>query len=414
MSLVRSGLLNAVAVLVRIGTGLILNKVLAAFVGPSGYAVIGQFQSFVNIGTTFATGGVSTGVTKYTAENAGDPLAQKVIWRAAIMLSTGCAAFIALSIIIFREPLSAYFLKSTQYSDVFIWFGVLLIFLVWNALLLAILNGLKELRRFIAINILGSLIGLAFAVLLIIFSGIRGCLIALVFSQAVIFLVAVAVCCRATWFSRANFWGDFDKNAGRKLGRFALMALVSAIAVPGSQVLIRDHLGVQFGWDAAGYWQAMTRISDIYLLLITTTLSYYYLPRLAEIKTGRELKREVFAAYKYILPLACVLALPIYVMRGFITKLLFSEAFLPMQSLFFWQLVGDVMKIGSWLLAFLMLAKAMTKRYVITEVFFSVSLVALSIFFSRIMGVEGATFAFALNYFVYWIVVYYVCRDAFK
>lgn len=414
MSLLKSGSLNAIAVIVRIGTGLILNKILAIFVGPSGYAVIGQFQNFVNIGTTFSTGGISAGVTKYTAEHADDKKTQIIFWRTAVMFGTMCAAIIGCAVILFRAPLATYFLKDSQYSDVVAWFGVLVMFLVWNGLLLAILNGLKQLRIYIAVNIGGALIGLVLTVVLVYIWGIKGCLIAIVFSQAVVFLVTVAACHRLAWFSLSNFFGAYDKTAGRKLASFAVMALVSAVAVPGSQILIRDHLGAQFGWQVAGYWQAMTRISDLYLLVITTTLSYYYLPRLAEIKTAAELRREVWSAYKVLLPLAMLLALPIYVMRGFITKLLFSEAFSPMQALFFWQLIGDVLKIGSWLLAFLMLAKAMTKQYVITEVIFSISLFLLTVFFTRMMGIEGAVFAFAVNYFIYWIAVYYVCKGVLE
>ncbi len=44
-----------------------------------------------------------------------------------------------------------------------------------------------------------------------------------------------------------------------------------------------------------------------------------------------------------------------------IINILFSPQFLPMLYLFKYQLIGDVLKIGSWLLAYLMLAKAMTK-----------------------------------------------------
>lgn len=414
MSLLKSSVLNALAVVIRVGTGLVLNKILAIFVGPSGYAVIGQFQNFVSIATTFASGGVSTGVTKYTAEYGDNEVAQKAFWRSAIMLSTVGAIAIASLVIIFRLPLSKYFLKDEQYTQVFIWFGISLIFLVWNALLLAILNGLKRLHQFVAINILGSLIGLATAAGLVVSFGLKGALIALVVSQAVVFFAAVLICYRQPWFHIRNFLGEFDKAVAVKLCGFALMALVSAAAVPGSQIMIREHLASEFGLNAAGYWQAMTRISDIYLLLITTTLSYYYLPRLSEIKTGIELKQEVFKAYKYLLPMAVLLALPIYFARGLITKLLFSESFLPMQELFLWQLVGDVMKIGSWLFAFIMLAKAMTRRYIVTEVIFSASLVGLTMLFTQTMGVQGAVFAFALNYFLYWIVIYFVCRDAFE
>ena len=414
MSLVKSSLLNAIAMVVKVGAGLALNKVLAIFVGPSGYALIGQFQNLVNMGTTFASAGVSNGVTKYTAEHAADVTTRRRYWRAAMLLSTGCVAVIAVAIIVFRVPLARYLLKDTGYSNVLVWFAVLLVFLVWNALLLAVLNGLKALHQYVAINILGSLIGFLVAALMVVLFGIKGALISLVVSQAVVFVAAVSICRRAEWFQLSNFWGRTDRQAVHALARFALMALVTAIVVPGSQIVIREHLGTQFGWTVTGYWQAMTKISDVYLLIITMTLSYYYLPLLAELRSGDALRREVWTAYKYLIPLACVLALPIYLLRDFVTAVLFTKDFSPMRDLFFWQLIGDVIKICSWLLAYLMVAKAMTVEYIASEIIFSATLVGLTMWCTAKMGIQGAVFAFALNYFGYWIVMFFICRKHFN
>ncbi len=414
MSLLRSGVLNAIVVVIRIGTGLILNKILAVFVGPSGYALIGQFQNFASIATTFASGGIGVGVTKYTAEHFDDLDAQKGYWRSAVIISTAASVLLALVVLSFRAELAQYFLKDAGFSSVFVWFGCSLILLVWQSLLLAVLNGLKKLRQFVSINIIGSLVGLAFAAGLVTVRGLEGALIALVVSQVFVFFAAVLMCYREPWFRWQNFWGKFDPASAKRLSGFATMGIVTALAVPGSQIVIRNHLAAEFGLNAAGYWHAITKISDIYLLLITSTLSYYYLPRLSEIRSGSELKAEVVKAYTFLLPLAMLFAMLIYVCRDLIVRLLFSESFAPMAGLFFWQMVGDFLKIGSWLMSFLMIAKAMTRRYIATEVIFSLSLIGLTVLFTQKMGVEGAVFAFAVNYFCYWVLMFFICRDAFE
>ena len=68
MTLLGTSFFSALAVLTKLATSLYLNKILAVYVGPAGYGVIGQFQSLVSMVTTFASGAVNTGVTKYTAE----------------------------------------------------------------------------------------------------------------------------------------------------------------------------------------------------------------------------------------------------------------------------------------------------------------------------------------------------------
>ena len=60
MSLVRTSLLNAIAVGIRMLAMLGLNKILAVLVGPAGYALFGQFQNAVTVINTFASGAINT------------------------------------------------------------------------------------------------------------------------------------------------------------------------------------------------------------------------------------------------------------------------------------------------------------------------------------------------------------------
>ena len=68
MTLLGTSVLSALAVLAKLATSLFLSKVLAVYVGPAGYGIIGQFQSLISMVTTFASGATSNGVTKFTAE----------------------------------------------------------------------------------------------------------------------------------------------------------------------------------------------------------------------------------------------------------------------------------------------------------------------------------------------------------
>ena len=82
------------------------------------------------------------------------------------------------------------------------------------------------------------------------------------------------------------------------------MALVSAIVVPVSQLIIRSYIKNHESITSAGLWEGINRISIMYLLVITTSLSVYYLPRLAELRNKNELRKEIFSVYKLIIPLA--------------------------------------------------------------------------------------------------------------
>ena len=304
MSLVKTSLWNGVAVAVKVACALVLNKLLAVMLGPSGYTLIGQFQNAVGLVSGLVSGTVTTGVTKYTAEYFDDEPQQKIIWQTACRLIFYTTLGAAIGIIFFREPLSVLLFKRPDFSDVFIWFAFALPGLALNALLLAIINGKKRFRTFVFANILGSLVSLCVIGILAWQVGLRGALIAFGVSQSLAVLATLGLALKEEWFNLHSLWGRIDPKALQKLLKFIAMALTSAICVPLTQILVRDHLVAKFGLEAAGYWQAVTKISDIYLMMVILTLSAYYLPRISEIREAEELKNEIFKTYKFVLPLA--------------------------------------------------------------------------------------------------------------
>lgn len=405
MNLLTTSVLNGVAVLIKTLTLFVLNKILAVYLGPTGYAALGQFQNFIQMVTTFAGSAINTAVIKYTAEYHEDQNRQRAIWKTAGSLVFLFSLIFAILILIFQSQLSLYIFHTLEYQNVFVWFAVFLVFFNFNTLFLAILNGKKEILKLVIANIAGSLFALIITSILAIKLHLYGALIALSIYQSIAFIVTLFLCYRAKWFKFSSLFGKIDLEITKKFSSFVWMALVSAICVPLSQMLIRAYLSQEFGLAYAGYWEAMIRLSTVYLMLVTTILGVYYLPRLSELKMLDEIKKEIYLGYKFLFPLAVVGGIIVFVLRDWIINVLFSPSFAPMQSLFFWQMMGDALKIGSWILAYLMLSKAMTKLYISTEIIFTVSLLVLTYVCTQVFGFEGVSIAYLVNYGIYWIVI---------
>jgi len=386
-------------------TMLKLNKILAIYVGPAGYAAIGNFQNAAQMITTFASGAINTGVVKYTAEYHDDEEKQRQVWRTAGTIAVLGSVITGIGVAVFSKQIAQWFLQDESYNTVFIWFSVTLVFFIFNTLLLAILNGKKEIHRYIIANIAGSLFSLAVTSALAVQFGLHGALTALAIHPSFAFVITLYLCYKADWFKFSYLFGRLDKQVVLNLSKYTAMALTSAACVPVSHILIRTHLADTLGIEAAGYWEAMWRLSGAYLMLVTTTLSLYYLPRLSEIREAKELKAEIIQGYKIILPVAAACGLAIYLLRDFIISVLFTQDFTPMRELFAWQMIGDTLKIGSWILAYLMLGRAMVKLFMITEFIFAASFVVLTYILTREFGLEGTTIAHAINYAVYWVVI---------
>ncbi len=414
MSLAKTSLWNAVAVAVKISSALVLNKLLAVMLGPAGYTLIGQFQNAVGLVSSLVSGTVTTGVTKYTAEYFDNAHLQRTIWQTAcrLMLYTTLAA--AIFIILFRLPLSILLFKRPDFPDIFIWLAAALPGLALNSILLAIINGKKEFRTFVFANITGNMVSFCVIGLLSWRIGLRGTLIAFGVSQSVAVLTTLCLILKSKWFSLNALWGKIDSTALRCLLKFVVMALTTSVCAPISQILVRDHLSEKFGLEATGYWQAVTKISDIYLMMVTLTLSAYYLPRISEIRKEKELRAEIIKTYIFILPLAGCGALTIYLLRNFIVSALFTPDFNPMIDLFAWQLIGDVIKIGSWILGYVLIARASTQFVVVTEVFFSITLFIFTLLLTPFYGLRGALIAFSINYLFHWYFMYYLTRKEFN
>ena len=400
MTLIKTSVLTAISTIITIISAFVINKVVAMYAGPTGLALIGQLKDFVTMITNISNGAITQGIVKYTAEYETIEKKQK-IFSTSIIVSLISSSIIAIILVVFNSFLSELILKDIQYGGVFIVFAFTVFLFALNTVLMSILNGQKEIKKYVLVNIVNSSLALIITSLLVLKFNIQGALYALVINQSIVFFVTLMFVLKSVWFRWEYFKQGIDKDSLKKLSKYSLMAITSAISAPLSYLVIRNYIGENLGWDSAGYWQGIWYISTMYLMLITTSLSVYYLPKLSEIKDKNELKKEIFNGYKIIMPIVIVSATLIYLLKEYVIIIAFDEKFMPMLELFKWQLIGDTIKICSWLLSYLMLAKAMTKIFIFTEIIFSLFFVLLSIYFINNYGLVGVTYAYFCNYIIY-------------
>ncbi|CAM3757962.1 O-antigen translocase [Mucilaginibacter galii] len=410
MKLLKTSFFSAIITVVRIAAGFVANKAVAVFTGATGVATIGQFTNFIAIALTFANGAINNGVIKYTAEFDGDKDQLQKLFSTSFKISLYCSFLIGAVLLILSPYISNYLFSSEVYSMPIKVLGITIVLYSLNSLLISILNGKKQISSFTVINTAGSIIGLLFTVILVFYFKLQGAIYALVLAQSIVFFVTLAMILKSDWFQWSYFNQPFDRKVAVSLSHFSLMAIVTALTVPVSQIFLRNLIANKLGIDSAGYWQGMMRISDGYLLLITTSLGTYYLPKLSSLLLDKDLKNEILNGYKIIMPAVFVSCVIIYFMRFIIIRILYVESFINMQSLFFYQLLGDFFKIAAWLLGYLLVAKSMTKIYVITEIGFSVCYVVIGYFCIRSFGLVGITIAFAVSYFMYFLLMLMIFR----
>jgi O-antigen/teichoic acid export membrane protein len=398
--------LNSLSVILKIGIGLITSKLLAVFVGPSGMALVGNLRNFLTSLEGISTLGFQNGIIKYVAENEENENHLKKIIT-TVFISLLCIASVLSGVLFFFASYwnSQIFGNNFEYAVVF---KVLALALPWYAIsvfLLSVINGLGQFKRVIWVNIIGNAIGLLVSISLILNYKTLGALLSLVISPVLLFFVTFYYINKEINFFKTIRFQQFDFQVLKNLSSYSLMAVVSTVLGPLVYLLIRNHVIQNIGLEQAGFWETMTRISTYYMLFVTTILTVYFLPKLAVAKNNLETKRVFWSYFKSILPVFIIVLAVLYFLRFFIVNLLFTNAFLPVATLFFWQLAGDVLKVASLILGYQFFAKKLTLAFIISELFSLLVLYFLSVYLVNLFGIQGVVMAQAFDNFIYLLVL---------
>ena len=404
---------NAFAVAARMISGWIINKVIAVYIGPEGTGLTEQFRNFLQTAQGFSTLGITEGVTKYSAkyQNNRKQLSSFLASAYKIVLITSIVSGVL--IVVFSSFINRQLFGSRDFSLLIVLTGIMIPILSINIILMAILNGFQKYKKITFINIITNIATAIIAVFLIMSYQIFGALILILISQIISF-IATLFFIRADMVEVLQFSLKQSKNAHyKRLYNYIIMALVTAIVSPLFSILIRNQIFSFFPDDMgvhAGYWDGVKKISGMVLAFITPIFSLYYYPQLAKIHTNSEFKSELKKFFKQIFPIFFVGMLGIYLLRHWAIILFFSKEYLPMKSLFLWQLAGDFLHIIALTIAFLMLARAHVRQYMITEIGFWVVFYILTKVFMPNYQLEGVVIAYFITYIIYFISLLFLYR----
>jgi PST family polysaccharide transporter len=394
---------------IKLITSFLSAKIIAIYIGPEGLGMLGQLSSFIAIALSGSTGAINNGVIKYLSEYQDDEVKQHRILNASLKITLMGSIITGSISIIFSSFWSTLLFNELAYSYIFIVLGATLFCHAIFMLFSSVLNGLREYRKYNQLAIVASMLGLITTYLFIRYYGIRGGMISLVLYQAFVFVAVLIFYKSLRRIQWRNIWKQKALQSDYKsLMAFSIMALVTTAITPATQIFIRKYMGIHTSAIEVGFYEGVLRISQLYLLIITTTLSVYYLPKLSGIKNAALLRSELGKGYSYILPATALILVVVFLLRYFVINIVFAPSFEPMADYFIPQLIGDFFKIGSWLLAFLMIAKAKTKLYITTELLFGGFLILFSVIGIQYFGAIGALYAYAFNYVLYFILMVFV------
>ncbi len=392
-------LFGGLLTLLRMISGFLIIKIVAIYAGPSGIAMLGQVQSVASTLSVLITSPVGTGIVRFTSAHHEKGFeACAPWWKAAVHWLLLVLLFVVPLTIFLAKPIAIWALKDAELAWVIIVCALGLPFVAINTLIASVLNGQQKYQQYVSLGMLSVAVATTVTIWIIYINGLEGGLFTAAIFSSISGLVMLLCVVNAPWMKIKLWIGRLEPARIKDIGSYIFMASVSAATAPVALILVRNILVDAVGWEVAGLWQAVYRISEVYLGVITISFSIYYFPRLSQLKGYDAIFGEVSRTAKIVIPVSIILALLVYLMRDIIIRSIFDEQFLAARDLFAIKLVGDILKIMCWIYAYPMLSSGAKYWFVAIEIVFAMIFVVSANFLVFSYGVDGANAAYAISY----------------
>tara|TARA_R110001606_G_scaffold355312_1_gene506194 strand:- start:22521 stop:23801 length:1281 start_codon:yes stop_codon:yes gene_type:complete len=406
---------TGIQVFIKVLCGLIMNKIVAVTIGPSGLALIGQFQNFYAMCGSIASGSIGSGVVKYTAEYKFQIENRKSLWENSFYIHVVLTFLVLISIVIFSSDISLVFFKSNVSSNVLVFFAATLFFSVLNLLFLSIINGLGDHRVFSILSMCLSVYTMIFVSIGCIFFGITGVINGFIISQSSIafltgFVLLKKYRCRFFSFEIKSF----NVSKVKDLLIYGVASFVSGMSVSLMLIIVRNIIVKDSSLEIAGYWEAIWKFSVYYTMIGSLPASIYYLPKYSELTSLAEIRKNFWESVRFIIPLMIFVAVVICFFSETFISLMFSKEFLiiaPFVPIIF---IGDIIKVFNNLIMNLMYAKKFMNQLILVEIITSLFVVVCSFYLFPIYGLSGIVYSYILAMTIaslYFIFFFYSLND---
>lgn len=388
----------------------VVNKVLAVLLGPAALALVGQFQNIIALGQGVSSLALQNAWVSLTAQNKDDKEKLLGIWRGGYRISV--YALIAVSVIavlfMFFAPLQQFFpgvpKQAIQAAILFMLPGIAATNITLACA--SIMNGLGAYRRWAIIS-LGSSVFQAIWVIVLLYTEFLSVL-SVIATQSILSIAIALPVAKGAGFKISDLKSSvaFKMESRIPWLKFAAMGLLPMILSPIALTVVRSHLGAHFGWQNAGLWQGVYKISDFFSVAISSALGVVLLPKISAKMNKAEFKKTFYPLLLRIMVVVAVCVLLFVVFRSFVIALFLSTEFASAENLLQWQLIGDFFRAGGWCCAMVLIARQQLAKFMVAETFFTVFFVVCTMLLTIHIGIYAPTIAYAAENLMYFITTF--------
>jgi len=306
---------------------------------------------------------------------------------------------------VFSKVLSRYAFGTEEYAWGVRILSVCLLFMALSKGQLALLQGLRQIGMMARANVGGVVAGFCISVPLYWFMGVKGIVPAILLTTAASLLLSWYYARRIP-VKAVDISPKETFLCGLGMVRLGFFMVITGFMMTAVMYLVRAYISRRNGIEAVGQFQAAWTLSSVYLAAVLQAMGADYFPRLSAVNAdnGRvvQLANEqtevaLLVAGPLIVGMLSFMSLVVYV--------LYSSKFTEAIGILHWQLAGTFLKVISWPIGFIILAKGRGGVFICTEVCWNVIYMGLIILGWRAFGLEVTGIAFLVAFLIYLAIV---------
>jgi len=398
--------------LLNISIGIVRVKAMAVLLGPAGLGLMSLYQSIVDLAQSIAGMGVNSSGVRQIAEAVGTGDTERIARTVVVLRKTSIILGILGTVLlaVFSKQVSTLTFGSDQNAAAVALLSLFVFFRLVSYGQGALIHGMRRISDLAKMGVLGTLLGAVISIPLVYLLREKGIVPYLVTFAAMGNIVS-------WWYSRkvqfhplAMTFSEIRQEAVSLL-KMGVAFMASGLLTMGAAYAVRIMVLRIVGLEAAGFYQSAWTLGGLYVGFILQAMGVDFYPRLTNVaRDNTACNRMVNEQTQVSLLLAGPGMIATLSFASVVIALCYSAKFGAAVEILRWICLGMALRVITWPMGFIILAKGESQFFFWTELAWTVVNVGLSWLCIRSFGLNGAGIAFFGSYVFHGLMIYPIVR----
>jgi len=415
--ILKSSVLIGSSSVLNMGLGFIRTKAMAVLLGTTGYGLMGLYGQVQDLTRTVAGVGMNNSGVRQIAAAVGTGDSQRVARTVTTLrrVAFGTGALGALLLAIFRHPISRMTFGDDNHAGSIALLAVAVFFGDISAAQGALVQGMRKIADLARISVLGAFYGTLFSIVIVYYFYRQGAAQKGVVPSLV--CVAGMAILTSWWYARKikverpvmTTRQVVDESS--ELLKLGVVFMARSLMTLGATYLIVIMVRQKISLGAVGCFQAAWALGGQFTSFILEAMGADFYPRLTAVANDNvECNRLVNEQAEVGLLLAGPGVIATLTFAPLVIQLFYTAEFGPAAEILRWICLGMMLRVASWPMGFILIAKGERQLYFWTELLGNLTFISLVWAGISVYSLKGTGMAFFGMYIVYSAGIYLVVR----